>query len=171
MSSIVGDTTELNQTRIAFNAVHTVTGAEGHGHFHLTAARGFSHLTSARASVRLLPGSLKCQVIGPAAPDKAVDAYIAVLPASAPEWPSQAAEILTIGGSAFTQHSLYVGAQVTDLGFSQDVAHQLKPLPLVGHPPVIVYCYNVTGGTARSVAHLRVSGFLEVSGIGYVQPW
>ena len=107
-SGIVGDTSTLRQTRVPFNAVHTVTGSAGHSHFALTSAVGFSHLVASRALVKLVGDTLRSQVIGPAAADKAVDAYIAVLPSASPAWPATAAQNMTVPGSAFSILCMWV---------------------------------------------------------------
>jgi len=171
MSNLIGDTSNLHTTRIPFHAVHELVGIFGSGHFPLLDCNGIKHLVSARATVRIVSDQLSCQVIGPAAADKAVTVHVAVIPSTAPAWPTTAAHLLTIGGSAFTQHSLYVGASATPLAFTQEVAHQIKPRPLVGSPPEVVYYFSVTGGVATTVSYLRISGILEVDGVGYVQPW
>jgi hypothetical protein len=171
MSEVIGDTRELHQNTINFNAVHTVSGASGFGHFRLETCSGLQHLLNARASVRIVSSSLTCQVIGPVSAAKAVSAHIAVIPSNATAWPTTAAQILTIGGSAFVQHSLYVGAPTAPLQFSQEAAHQLKPSPVLGSAPEIVFQYTITGGTDADSAYLRISGVLAVDGIGFVTPW
>nr|QYF50209.1 MAG: hypothetical protein [Sichuan deltaflexi-like virus 3] len=171
--SLIGDTAQLHQTRIAFNAVITVTGPSGYHHEPLASATGFVQLVGARASVRVVSETLVCQVIGPASANRSVDAFVCVLPASLPaaSFPTTAAQILTVGGSAFCQHSIYVGSTPVPLAFAQEVAHQLKPAPLVGSPPEVCFYYNVAGGGANDTVHLRVSGLLEVDGVGFVQSW
>jgi hypothetical protein len=171
MADVIGDLSHLRLTRIAFNAVHEVSGAEGSGHFSLLSAKGVKHLIGARALVKIVSDSLTCQVIGPASADKAVSAHIAVIPSTSSDWPSTASEVLTIGGSAFIQHSLYVGALAAPLQFTQEVAHQIKPAPVVGSPPEVVYQFTITGGSASSKAYLRISGVLEVDGVGFVASW
>lgn len=171
MSDVLGDTSHLHQHRIAFNAVHTLVGPSGHGAFSLVDAPGLRHLLSSRASVKIVSSGLTCQVIGPPAADKAVSVHVAIVPSTAPSHPKSEAQILTIGGSTFTQHSLYVGAVSSPLAFSPEVAHQIKPRPLVGESPLVVFVFTITGGTKDDKANLRVSGEIEVDGIGYVQPW
>jgi len=171
MSDVLGDTTHLHQHRIDFNAVHTIVGASSHGSFCLVDSSGLRHLLSSRASVKIVSQSLTCQVIGPASADKAVSIHVAVIPATATGHPTSEAQILTIGGSAYAQHSLYVGALAVPLAFSTEVAHQIKPAPVVGEPPLVVYVCTITGGTNSDKAYLRISGTIEVDGIGYVQPW
>lgn len=172
-SDIIGDVSQLRQTTINFHAVETIVGSTVSGSFDLVDATGFKHLISARAIAKLLSDSLRCQVIGPSAPDKAVTAYVAILPDSLDDddLPTTASEILTVGGSAFTQHSLYVGSQVTPLGFAQEVSHQLKPAPHVGSLPKVVYHINVIGGDDSSESYLRLSGQLLVEGVGFVKSW
>jgi len=171
MGDLIGDVQELRSTRIPFHAVHTVTGSAVHGHFPLMGCTGISHLAASRASVRIVSEGLTCQIIGPATAANAVEAYIAVIPSTSPVWPTTGANILTIGGSAYCQHSVYVGSVIAPLSFTQEVAHQIKPAPLVGSPPEVVFVSNVVGGTAASVVNIRISGILEVDGVGFVQTW
>jgi len=114
---------------------------------------------------------LICKVVGPASATKAVSCHVAVLPAGLSEWPTSPAAILTIGGSAFVQHSLFVAPTSVPIRFASEAAHQLKPTPLFGKPPVIVYHSTITGGQATDTAYICVSGLLEVDGIGFVKSW
>jgi len=173
MSEVIGDTSDLHVNTIPFNAVHTLTGAHGSFAFKLEEASGLKHLLTARASVRIVSDSLTCQVIGPASAAKAVSAHVAVIPhtTNADDLPTTPAHVLTIGGSAFIQHSLYVGALPAPLNFAQEVAHQIKPTPILGGPPMVVGHYTVTGGVNTDTVFLRVSGVISVDGIGFVKPW
>lgn len=99
-----------------------VTGPAGHAHFALASAVDFSHLLASSALVKLVGNTLRYQVIGTAAADEAFDTYIAMLPTASPAWPNTEAQILTVPGSAFTQHPMYVGSQVTQLLFAQEVS-------------------------------------------------
>jgi len=171
MSDLIGDTSQLHSTRIPFNAIHTVVGHEQHGSFLLSEAVGFIHVIDSRATVKIVSSSLLCQVLGAPSADTAVSAYIAIIPASFQPTPSSSDHILTIGGSAFCQHSLYVPPTLVPLAFSQDVAHQLKPVPLLGSPPRVAYAVQVVGGTTQSRSTIRISGVIEVDGVGFVQSW
>jgi hypothetical protein len=170
-SEVLGNVGELHVTTINFNAVHTVTGGSGAGFFDLAECTGLKHLLSARASAKIVSNSLTCQVIGPASAAKAVSAHLGVIPTSCASTPTTAEEVMTIGGSAFVQHSLYVGAQSANLLFSQEVSHQLKPTVVIGSPPRVVFHYTVTGGASTDIVHFRISGVLTVDGIGFVVPW
>lgn len=173
MSEVIGDTSALHVNTIPFNAVHTLTGAHGSFAFKLQEASGFKHLLVARASAKIVSESLTVQVIGPASAAKAVSAHVAVIPFSsdAADLPTTPAHVLTIGGSAFVQHSLYVVALPAPLSFTQEVAHQIKPAPILGGPPMVVGHYTVTGGVNTDTVFVRVSGILSVDGIGFVRPW
>nr|QKN22696.1 hypothetical protein [Erysiphe necator associated deltaflexivirus 4] len=171
MSEVIGDTRHLHSNRITFSAVQVVTGSKVSGHFELTTALGFKHLVTARASIRIVSESLQCMIIAPAGADKAVVAHIAVVPTGLPSYPSEAAHVMTIGGSAFCQHSVYSPASPVPLRFSQEVAHQIKPKPLVGLPPEIVYHIQVLGGDKSSETYVKISGEIEVDGIGFAQSW
>lgn len=173
MGDLIGDSAFLHQNRVPFHAVYSARGASGSGSFLLTTAAGVKHLLSARASVKVVSDKLTCQVIGPAAADKAVEAFVAVVPATAAdgELPTTIEEIMTIGGSSYLQHSLYVPSTIVPLSFAQEVAHQIKPSPLIGEPPLVVFAYNVTGGVPGSIVRFRISGVLEVDGIGFAKSW
>lgn len=171
MSELLGDTSDLHTNRIPFSAVITTTGAASSGHVLLSALSGFSHLLPSRAAVKIVSDSLLCRVVGPASATKAVSCHVAVLPGNCSEWPSTPAEILTIGGSAFVQHSLFVAPSSAPLRFAPEVAHQLKPPPVYGQPPCVVYHSTITGGAATDTAYICVSGVIEVDGIGFVKSW
>lgn len=171
MSEVIGDTGYLHKNRVTFCAVHTVTGQKVAGHFTLSTSLGFKHLVTARASVKIVSESLQCMAIAPAGADKAVVAHVAVVPINLSSYPSEAAHVMTIGGSAFCQHSVYSPATPVTLRFSEEVAHQIKPTAFVGLAPEIVYHVEVVGGDSKSITHIKISGELEVDGIGFAQSW
>lgn len=168
---IIGDTSHLTATLVPFNAVYKVTGKKTSGHFRLTECLGFASLLRARASVRIVSSSLTVQVIGPARADKSVNAYVAIVPASLDSWPTTSTGILTIGGSTFVQHSLYIAPTPSSLLFNPEVAHQIKPTPVIGQQPEVVYLVEVIGGEDRDESLLRISGQIDISGVGFVPTW
>lgn len=171
MSEIVGDTSHLHTKTVPFNAVHKVTGSSGTGSFDLATCTGFKQLCSARATVKVLGDALSCEIIGPASPDKATEAYIGVIPDTAEAFPTEPEHILTIGGSAYVQQSLYIGVRGSSLRFSAEANHQIKPKPMVGSLPKVIYHFKVEGGNNQTVAFIRISGVVEVDGIGFTQTW
>jgi len=173
VSDVIGDTEYLRAKTIPFNAVHVVKGDSGSGYVALTNCLGFKHLLPPYAKVTILSDSLTCQVIGPVAADKAITAHVAVIPDQEKDfgWPTTPAAILTIGGSALVQHSLYVGARTAPISFANEAAHQIKPDPIVGNTPVVVYTFTVTGGAKTDVSYIKLSGLVEVAGIGFVKTW
>lgn len=171
MSDLVGDTSHLTQTRIPFSAVKTLLGPQGFGHFTLTSSPGFEQLIKGRAKVKILSDSLHAQVVGPPDPSNAVTVYVAAIPKESTVWPTDASEILTIGGATVVQHSTYVHSQPSKLEFAVEVAHQIKPKPQVGTEPEIVYSFVVAGAEATTQAYLVIKGLIEVDGIGFVQTW
>jgi len=124
-----------------------------------------------RASVKIDQSSIQCQVIGPASPTIAITAHIAVIPSAHDDLPETEQAILTIAGGAFVQHSLFTGSEVRPLGFAVETSHVIKPKPVVGTEPRVVFHYTASGGTANSKVHIKVKGLLEVDGIGFVQTW
>lgn len=172
MSEVVGDTSYLHNNTVPFSAVLTLTGASGCFSADLVTAVGFSHLLSARASVNIVPGSLLCKVVGPASASKAATVIAAIVPVSKDNiYPETPEDVLTIGGHAFVQHSLYVTPAPTTIDFAPEVAHQLKPTPLVGLPPCIVGHYTLTGGTSTDKSYFTLTGRLAVDGVGFTKSW
>ncbi|KAE8238394.1 hypothetical protein A4X09_0g7110 [Tilletia walkeri] len=170
MSDLVGDTTHLHRTTVPFSASHKIVGHEIHGSFLLSDATGFSSVASSRASVKIVSDSLSCKIIGPAAADKAVSTAVAILPETASN-PTAFEHILSIGGFAYLEHSVYNSPGSVPVAFAAEAAHQIKPKPLVGSPPKVVYYHRVLGGDGKSVSHLVVQGLLEVDGVGFVKSW
>jgi hypothetical protein len=171
MSDLVGDTSHLTQTTFPFSAVKTLKGPQGAGHFTLTTSPGFEQLIAGRAKVVIRSDSLQAQVVGPPDPTKAVTVYVAAIPNGSAKWPTNAAQILTIGGAAVVQHSTYVHSQPSQLKFAVEVAHQIKPKPQVGTEPEIVYSFIVAGAEAETESYLVIKGIVEVDGVGFVQTW
>lgn len=172
MSEVVGDTSHLHDNTVPFSAVITLTGASNHFAVPLTRAEGFKHLLTARASVRIVSGSLTCKAVGPASASKAVTVLAAIVPVNEDNiYPQTPVQVLTVGGHAFVQHSLYVTPTPTRIDFAPEVAHQIKPTPLVGSPPCVAGHFTVTGGAASDITYFTVSGLLSVDGVGFAKSW
>merc|ERR1712110_915909 len=103
-----------------------------------------------RAKVEIVSDSLTVKVIGPASADKAVTLCVAVVPSSSEVCPTTDAQVLTIGGAAYAQHSVYIGVQDVPLRFAAEASHLIKPRPLIGSLPKVVYTFNLIGGDRDS---------------------
>lgn len=172
MSEVIGDTSHLHRNTVPFSAVIELRGASGAIAAPLCSATGFKHLLAARASVEIVSGSLTCRVVGPVSPTKALTAIVAIVPEDASsEYPTTASQTLTVGGNAFAQHSLFVRPESVPLDFAPEVAHQLKPKPLVGLPPYVVGHFTLNGHTEGDVSRLVISGRLAVDGVGFAKSW
>lgn len=171
MSDLVGDTQHLHNRSIEFSAVHTVTGNQLHGSFNLAESPGFAKLAGSHASVKIVSESLACDIIGPASASVASTGAIAVIPVTAPHNPDTVAKVLSIGGSVYCVHSLYQAPIQQPVRFAAETAHQIKPKPLVGSAPKVVYALELEGASATSRILIRIRGVIEVDGTGFIQPW
>lgn len=171
MSDLIGDTAHLHRNVVSFSAVHSFHGAAERGSFLLTDCSGFNSLANSRASVRIVSTSLTAKVIGPSSADRATSGVVAVIPADEPARPNSRAQMLSIGGHAYVEHSVYCAPTPVSLRFSADVAHQIKPKPLVGSAPRILYDVKILGGDTKDETCIVISGDIEVDGIGFVKSW
>lgn len=174
MSDLIGDTSYLTKTEIPFSAVLTLTGSTGSGHTPLLDIPGIKTLVGNYALVRILSGSLSCQIIGPPVADQAVSAHVAILPnlgSTSQQWPTKTAHILTIADSCLVQHSLYVPSLPVTLGFGPQVTSQIKPAPILGYPPEVCWAFTIAGGVSTTECFVRIRGLLDVQGHDYVQTW
>lgn len=173
--SIIGDTSILTRKVLPFNAVHSITLSTTSttvvGHATLSSMNGFRQLIRSKAHVTIRSSSLRCQVVADVDATKTAHATLGVIPSTETTFPSSASDILTIGGSSICSHSLVVGSVPVPLGFGVEVAHQIKPQPIVGEAPEVVYSVSLLGGAAGDVVIIRVSGEVEVEGAGFVSTW
>jgi hypothetical protein len=171
-SDVVGETGELRDQSVQFNAVHTVTGVSGVGSFSLTSANGLSEYIGGHAFVKLIGTSVKVSIRGPVSATIACTVDACVIPDDDDiEKPTTAAQIATVQGNSSAQHSLLVGVQDATLSFANGVSHTFKPSPLVGELPLVCYAYHINGGTTSSTAIIKISGTIEARGIGFVKTW
>jgi hypothetical protein len=170
MSEFVGDSAHIADDIVTFSCVKALKGANGHGHFSLSKAKGFAEIVACRGVARIVSDTLSVQVIGPPASDKATAVYVAVIP-EVSTYPTDIEEILSIGGSAYVEHSLYSGSRPVSLKFAAEAAHQIKPTPLIGSPPTVVFYFDIIGGDSSSNAFLKISGQVNVRGTGFVKTW
>lgn len=172
MSEVIGDTQHLHNNTIPFRVVRSLTGPHGSGAFVLFDDSAFAKLVNPYAAVAVVEQSLSTRVFSPPAPDKAITCHVATIP-DRPGLvsPKTTADILTIAGSAYLESSLYSGNNSSALPFSIECAHQVKPKPVVGLPPRVVYSWVLQGGDATSVSNLVIEGTLRVDGAGFQQTW
>jgi len=171
MSDALGDPSFLSRDEVPFAAVIEVKTASSHGSLSLVAARGLSQFLPAYASVRIVDNSLTASIFGPASSTTATTVALALVPSTVTTHPREARDILTIGGSAYLQSSAYTTPSSVPLLFPAEVNHQLKPTPVIGALPVLVYHVHVEGGDDHSVTLIQVRGKLKLSGVGFIPTW
>jgi len=171
MSEVIGDTAQLYEQRIAFSAVHSITGASGHGHFDLKNCVGLKAYIGPYARVKIVEETLQVALIGPASATKALTGAVAIVPDTIDSGPTTRVGVLTIGGAALVVHSVYEAPQPVPIQFASQVTNVLKPKPLIGDLPRVVYHYELAGGTAADSIIIRLSGHVEVSGVGFISTW
>uniref|UniRef100_A0AAU7NIP2 Coat protein n=1 Tax=Neopestalotiopsis nebuloides deltaflexivirus 1 TaxID=3162603 RepID=A0AAU7NIP2_9VIRU len=169
--NLLGDLSELRASRVNFNIVIEVTGIEGSGVKDLASLPGLAPFLQGRAYASLVKDSLMVQATGDVEQQRAVNVYCAVIPTGLPTSPASAAHVQRVPGSCFVQHSVTTSGAPVQLRFPDGVATQLKPKPVWGEQPALAYYFQVLGGQQTSVARIRLSGLLEVGGIGFVQTW
>jgi len=170
-SDVIGDVAELKETLVPFSSVTKVTGTSGAGSFPLASSPGLVKLLAAHGTGRIVEDSLQCRIIGPVGADQAASAVIAVIPSTCSPLPDSISKLLTVPGHAFVKSSVYVPETLQALSFAVGAAHQLKPIPLVGDPPLVVYHYTILGGSQKSEAYIVISGRVSVEGVGFVPAW
>lgn len=174
---LLGDVAELTATRVKFNIAFTVEGTSGHVAQDFANLAGLKPFLTARAFARIVGDSLLVSVTGSVTSTRSIDAHVCVIPrghapaAGTTAYPETAAHVASVPGSCFVQHSVTSASSPVPLGFPDGVTGQLKPLPVWGVPPTLVVVHEVLGGSATSKATIKISGVLEVGGIGFVQTW
>lgn len=173
MSSInlLGDLSELTATGVKFNIAFQVTGASGHVRHTLSGLGGLAPFLQGRAFARIVGDSLTVKVTGSVTQSRSIDVHVCIIPATFPDYPQTGHGVASVPGSCFAQHSVTSSGEPAILSFPDGVANQLKPSPVWGEPPALVVVHEILGGTQTSTATVKVSGVLEVGGIGFVRTW
>lgn len=169
--NLLGDLSELRATRVKFNIAFQVTGTSGHVRRTLSGLAGLAPFLTGRAFARIVGESLTLKVTGSVTQTRSIDVHACIIPVTTATYPQTGHAVASVPGSAFAQHSVTASSEPSPLGFPDGVATQLKPTPVWGEVPSIVVVHEILGGTATSTATIRVSGELEVGGIGFVQTW
>jgi hypothetical protein len=175
--NLLGDVAELTATRVKFNIAFTVEGAAGHVAKDFATLEGLRPYLTARAFARIVGDSLSVSVSGSVTSTRSIDAHLCVIPRghvaaeNTTAYPQTAAHVASVPGSCFVQHSVTSASAPVPLGFPDGITGQLKPPPVWGVPPTLVVVHEILGGSATSTATIKISGVLEVGGIGFVQTW
>jgi len=175
--NLLGDVSELTATRVKFNIAFTVEDTEGHVAHDFSTLPGLQPFLAARAFAKIVEDSLSVSVTGSVTSTRSIDAHICVIPSGhvaakgTTDYPQTAAHVASVPGSCFVQHSVTSASSPVPLSFPDGVTGQLKPLPVWGVPPTLVVVHEILGGSAKSTATIKISGVLEVGGIGFVQTW
>jgi hypothetical protein len=170
MVNLLGDTSELTATTVRFNATVPVTGTSGSTQLALDQLNGLSQFLQGRAYAAVTTGSLSVKVTGSVTQTRSIDVHCCIIPSTL-TGPDTAEGVASVPGSCFAQHSVTSSGVPAQLHFPDGVANQLKPTPVWGEPPALVVVWEILGGTQTSTATIKVSGVLEVGGIGFVQTW
>lgn len=169
--NLLGDLSELTATRVNFNIAILLTGSSGHTRLKLKAQSGISPFLTGRAFARLVSDSLQLKVTGSVTSTRSIDVHACVIPSSEDTYPSTSHEVATVPGSCFAQHSVTSSGSPAPLNFPDGVTGQIKPSPIYGEEPDIVIVHEILGGSATSTATVKISGVLEVGGVGFVRTW
>jgi hypothetical protein len=175
--NLLGDTSELTATTVKFNIAFEVTGASGHSRHNLEDLAGLRPFLVGRAYASIVGDSLSVKVTGSVTQTRSIDVHACIIPkghvdsTGAASWPQTAHGVASVPGSCFAQHSVTSSGSPVPLGFPDGVTSQLKPLPVWGVAPALVVVHEILGGSATSTATIKISGLLEVGGIGFVQTW
>jgi len=169
--NLLGNVSELQSSRVPFNIALAVTGVSGQSRHSLSEQAGLRQFLVGRAYASIVSDSLRVQVTGSVTSTRSIDVHVCIIPANFPSFPNTAAGVTSVPGSAFVQHSVVASGQSAVLSFPDGVTGQLKPTPVWGELPSVVTWHEILGGTQTSTATIKISGLLEVGGIGFVQTW
>jgi len=169
--NLLGDLSELKATRVNFNIALTCSGTSGHRCDRLDSLDGLTPYLTGRAFARIVSDSLSVSVSGSVSAARSIDVHCCIIPSTCSTYPQTPALVTTVPGSVTVQHSVIATSTPAPLRFPDGVANQLKPAPVWGEPPSLVTHHEVLGGTATSSTIVKISGVLEVGGIGFVQTW
>lgn len=169
--NLLGDLSELTATQVKFNIAFQVTGTTGHVRHDLATLDGLRPFLAGRAFARIVGDSLTVKVTGSVTQSRSIDAHVCIIPSTYATYPQTGHGVSSVPGSCFAQHSVTASGLPAVLNFPDGVANQLKPAPVWGEPPSLVVVHEILGGDAQSTATVKVSGLLEVGGIGFVQTW
>jgi len=170
MSEAVGENTALHTTRTSFKIQLVCQGANNSGHFRVSTRKELQRYIGSRSMAKIV-GPLTVSIKGPAAPDRATTGTVTITPHDLPAWPRSIHEVRQSPESVDVTSSLYLEQQAKSVVFHPAINTQIKPDPVVGRHPAIVYAYAVTGGAKEDIVTIEVDGVLELSGIDYVSPW
>jgi len=169
--NLLGNISELSSTRVPFNIALTVSGVSGHSRHSFDALAGLRQFLVGRAYACIVTDSLQLKVTGSVTQTRSIDVHACIIPSDFATYPQTAQAVTSVPGSAFAQHSVTASGPPATLSFPDGVTGQLKPSPVWGELPSLVVVHEILGGTQQSTATIKVSGVLEVGGIGFVQTW
>jgi len=170
MSEVLGDTSWLHSTSADVKIAVSATGLKGHGKFRLSECPEVLKYTASRALARI-SGPIIVDVRGSATASTSTQACVVIAPSDLPSYPTDVESVAKAPLSQDSVSSLYLSHKSSSLGFHPAINTVLKPAPLTGRHPAIVYAYRIEGGNANSSVRIEVSFRLELNGVDYVSPW
>jgi len=170
MAEAIGQDVSLHISKTNIKIVVEHTGVSGSGHFQLSSRPEVLRFSASRSLVSI-DGPVVVSIRGPNLPSKATTGVAAVVPADLTNWPADVIDCQRAPESVSTVTSLYLVQQALTLPVHPAINLQLKPEPLVGRVPAVVYAYTIAGGAAADKAVIEVSFTISLSGLDYVSVW
>lgn len=170
MSEVLGDTAWLHSTSADIKIVVSVSGTARSGQFRLSDRPEVKKYTDSRALARI-SGPIVVDVRGPASASTSTTSCVVIAPHDLTSWPDTVNDVAKAPLSQDGVSSLYLAHKSASLGFHDAINTTLKPPPLTGRHPAVVWAYKVEGGAATDVIRIEVSFKLDLAGVDYVSPW
>jgi hypothetical protein len=167
--TIVGTTAALHLSRHVVKIVFPVKTKSGVEHFDLASRAEVTTYISSRGSARIC-GPISASFIGPATADIVVSATATIVPTNPGGWPKTLEQVALDSSAVNFSISALSPVPVAALTLSEVINTQIKPAPLSGRHPALLFGWDVETTSASFKGRFEFRVPLEFDGVDWVKP-
>jgi hypothetical protein len=166
---IIGTTAALHLSKHVVKIVFPVTRKSGVEHFDLSARTEVTTYIASRGSARIC-GPISASFVGPATADIVVSATATIVPTDPGGWPSNLEQVAHDSSAVNFSISALSPVPVATLQLSEVINTQIKPKPLSGRHPAILFGWDVESSNTSFKGRFEFRVPLEFDGVDWVKP-
>jgi hypothetical protein len=166
--AVLGSTEGLHGTTTRVKVVVPFKQATGVSGFDLASHPNVARYATTRASVKLV-SPISWSLVGPGSADVLYVVSATVVPSGLTQGPSEVDQLADDPCSQNISVTALNPCPVSVLELPEGINNQLKPQPLVGHNPHVLYGWRVTT-TGKAFGRIEFSFTIALDGIDWVAP-
>lgn len=166
---VVGTTAALHLASVTVKWVYNFSTKSGVHHIKLVDIPEVFDLIESRGLARI-SGPVSVSFVGPVSADAIIGSTVAVVPDNVQHWPTAVSQIANVPTAVNFSASSLNPLPTGSLPFASFINKDLKPRPLAGRHPALLFGWSVESTRASVPCRFEFTIPIEFDGIDWVLP-